>query len=192
MTTAAQDAELAKPVTRTVYFVQFEFATGTSRLSTANLPITWGGFDWAGVGSIGLIGSVDESDGLESKPLNFTINAAQPSWLALAVGAVEAYRGRPAKMYMCPLDESFRLVDTPVLCWSGLMDMVSVGINGESGTITLKCETSAYGLKRRPTMRLNAAQHRNEHPSDSGLDYLTDLISNPKVWLSKAFQASQQ
>jgi hypothetical protein len=192
MTTAAQNLELAKPVTRTVYFVEFQFLTGTARLSTANIPITWGGYAWAGVGSIGSIGSVDESDGLTSKPLNFTINAAQPAWLALAVGAVEAYRGRPAKMYMCPLDESFRLVDTPVLCWSGLMDMVSVGINGESGTITLKCETSAYGLKRRPLLRLNAAQQRKSHPYDTGLDYLTDLIGNPAVWLSKAFQQSQQ
>lgn len=191
MTTVAQDAELARPVTRVVYFVQFEFSTGTSRLSTANLPITWGGFEWAGVGSIGSISAVQESDGMTTSPLNFTINAAQPSWLALAVGPVEEYRGLPAKMYMCPLNEAFQLVDTPVLCWSGLMDTVSVGINGDSGSIAMKCETSSYGLKRRPTFRLNAAQHKKDHPYDTGLDYLTDLISNPKVWLSAKFQRSR-
>lgn len=188
MTTAAQDAELAKPVTRTVYFVEFQFASNTSRLSTANFPITWGGFDWAGVGAIGTIGAIEESDGLESRPLNFSINAAQPAWLALAIGDVESYRGRPAKVYMCPLDEAFQMVDTPVLCWTGLMDMVSVGINGEQGSITLKCETSAYGLKRRPSLRLNAAQQKKLYPTDTGLDYLTDLISTPSVWLSIKFQ----
>lgn len=188
MTTTEQVAELAKPVTRTVYFVEFRFSTGTARLSTMNQPITWGGQEWAGVGTIGTISAVEESDSLTSRPMNFTINAAQPSWMALAVGAVEAYRGRAAKVYMCPLNESFQLVGAPVLCWSGVMDMVSVDINGEQGSITLKCETSAYGLKRRPAFRLNAAQQKKEHPTDTGFDYLNDLISNPAVWLSKLFQ----
>lgn len=188
MTTTAQDAELAKPVTRTVYFVEFQFRDSTSRLSTANFPIDWGGYSWSGVGSIGTIGSIEESDGIESRPLNFSINAAQPSWLALAIGDVESYRGRPAKVYMCPLNESFQMVDTPVQCWSGVMDMVSVSIQGEGGSITLKCETSAFGLKRRPSFRLNAAQHKKEYPTDTGLDYLNDLIATPQVWLSKRFQ----
>ena len=188
MTTTAQNAELAKPVTRTVYFVELQFSGSTSRLSTANFPIDWGGYTWSGVGAIGSIGAVEESDGLESHPLNFSINAAQPSWVALALGGVETYRGRPAKMYMCPLNESFQLIDTPVQCWSGQMDMVTTGINGEEGSITLKCETSAYGLKRRPSLRLNAAQQKKAHPGDTGLDYLTDLIANPQVWLSKRFQ----
>lgn len=187
MTTAAQDAELAKAVTRTVYFIELQFASATSRLSTANQDLTWGGYTWSGVGSLGTIGTVDESDGLEAKPLSFTINGAQPSWLALAVGPVEEYSGRPAKMYMCPLNEAFQMVDTPVLCWAGGMDMVSVGINNTS-TITLKCETSAYGLKRQPTFRLNAAQHKKDNPTDTGLDYLNGLISNPAVWLSARFQ----
>lgn len=188
MTSPEQQAELEKAVARIVYFVEFQFASETSRLSTANVPITWGGYEWSGVGSLGTISAVEESDGLEAKPLNFTVNSAQQSWLALAVGPPDEYRGRPAKMYMCPLDESFRMVGTPVQCWSGIMDMVSVGINDESGTITLKCETSAYGLKRRPAFRLNAAQHRKEHPTDTGLDYLNDLISNPSVWLTARFQ----
>lgn len=184
----AQQTELEKPVTRVVYFVEFDFAGGTARMNTTNQTISWGGFDWLGVGTIGSIGAVEETDGLEPKALNFTLNAAQPSWLALAVGAVDEYRGRSAKMYMCPLDESFVPVDTPVLCWSGVMDTVAVGIEGEDGQIILKCETSAYGLKRRPSLRLNAVQHKQKYPTDTGLDYLNDLISNPQLWLSKRFQ----
>lgn len=190
MTTASQQAELEKPVTRTVYFVEFQFKTGTSRLSTANFPITWGGYEWAGVGSIGSIGTVEESDGLEARPLTFSINAADPSWLAMAIGPVDDYRGRPAKMWMCPLTESFQLIDTPIQCWSGQMDMVTVGLNGDTGTISMKCETSAYGLKRRPALRLNAAQQKKEYPTDTGFDYLTDLIRDPGVWLSAKFQKS--
>lgn len=188
MTTGAQQTALEQPVVRLVYFAEFQFAGGTAYMNTTGQTLTWGGHDWLGVGALGSIGAVEETDGLEAKALNFTLNAAQPSWLALAAGDVEEYRGRTAKLYMCPLDEGFVPIDTPILCWTGIMDMVSIGIDGEAGQIVLKCETSAYGLKRRPSLRLNAAQQRKRHTGDGGLDYAEDLIARPQLWLSKRFQ----
>ncbi len=188
MTSAALQTALEKPVVRVAYFVEFAFAGGTSRMSTLNQTITWGGYDWLGVGAIGGISSINESESIESSALNFTLTAADPSWIALAVGSVEEYRGRPAKMWMCPLSESFQLIDAPVICWRGVMDLVSVGFDGEDGQIILKCETSAFGLKRKQGLRMNAAQHKKKYPSDTGFDYLTDLITNSQLWLSRKFQ----
>ncbi|SCX94354.1 hypothetical protein SAMN05216420_101404 [Nitrosospira sp. Nl5] len=187
---ASQQAELEKPVTRTVYFVELQLLSGTQYICSANQTITWGGHDWIGQGSVGGISPIEESDGVESKSLTFTLNVAQPSYLALAVGDVEEYRGLPAKLYFCPLDESFFMVGTPQLCWRGIMDLMAIGIEGQEGQISLKCETSAYGLKRQPALRLNAAQQKKKYPTDTGFDYLTDIIANPVVWLSKKFQRS--
>jgi hypothetical protein len=189
MPTSAQNTELAKPVARTVYFIELQFSTGTQYICTANQTITWDGKSWLGLGAVGSISAIEESDSLESKPLTFTLNAAQPSWLALAVGPVEEYRGRPAKMYFCPLNEQYQMVGTPEICWRGVMSVVSVGIDGEEGAIQLRCETSAYGLKRQPALRMNAAQQKRKYPSDTGFDYLNDLIANPATWLSRKFQA---
>jgi len=183
-----QQTELEKPVTRYVYFVELHFVSGIIRVCTAGQTIAWGGFDWLGLGSIGSISALEESAGVASSALNFTLNIAQASYLSLALGAVMDYRGQPAKMYFCPLDEQFLLVGTPKICWRGIMDTVVVGVNGEQGQAVLKCETSAYGLKRRPSLRLNAAQQRQKYPTDTGLDYLTDLIAKPQLWLSKKFQ----
>jgi hypothetical protein len=185
-----QQAELEKPVTRIVYFVELDFRDSTQYLCTANVSITWGGHEWIGLGSMGAISPIEESEGVESKSLTFTLNVAQNSVLALAVGDVEQYRGRNAKMHFVPLDESFQPVGIPVVCWRGIMDTMAVSVDGEDGGITLKCETSAYGLKRQPGLRLNAAQQKSRYPSDTGLDYLTDLIANPQIWLSKKFQRS--
>ena len=185
-----QQTELQKAVTRAVYFVQLEFASSTQYLCTANITLTWGGHDWLGFGTVGGISPIEESEGVESRALTFTLSVAQQSVLALAVGAVEEYRGKIAKMYFCPLDESFQLVGTPQLCWRGIMDLMAIGVEGEEGKITLKCETSAYGLKRQPNLRLNAAQHKKRYPNDTGFDYLNDLIATPSVWLSKKFQRS--
>lgn len=188
MTTTAQQAALEKAVVRVVYFCEFAFKGGTGRFNTTNQLITWNGQEWLGVGTLGGISAVEESDSLEARALNFTLNAAQPSWLALAAGPVEEYRGRSAKLYMCPLNESFQMIDTPVLCWVGYMDMVSIGVEGDAGQIVLKCESRAYGLKRRPALRLNHAQHQTRHPGDKGLEFLEGLISHPQVWVTKRFQ----
>jgi hypothetical protein len=187
---STQQAELEKPVTRIVYFVELDFRDSTQYICSANITINWGGHEWIGYGTIGSISTIEESEGLESKSLTFTLSVAQQSVLALAVGDVEQYRGRNARMYFCPLDESFQLVGTPKQCWRGIMDTMAIAVDGEEGGITLKAETSAYGLKRQPGLRLNAAQQKSRYPTDTGLDYLNDLIANPQVWLSKKFQRS--
>jgi hypothetical protein len=187
---APQQAELEKPTTRTVYFIELRFLSSTQYICSADRTLNWDGHDWIGLGTVGGISPIEESEGLESKALTFTLNVAQTSILALAVGDVEEYRGRVAKLFFCPLNESFQLVGTPQLCWRGIMDQVAVGIEGQEGQITLKAETSAYGLKRQRALRLNAAQQKKLYPTDTGFDYLTDLIANPVVWLSKKFQRS--
>jgi hypothetical protein len=187
--TTDQQTELEKPVTRVAYFAEFQFAGGTSRLSNWNHTLTWGGYDWSGLGALAAISPVEESRGLSSKALTFALNAAQQSWLTLAIGDPQECRGRSAKLYMCPLDEQYRLINTPELCWRGTMNppVVSISEKGE-GQISLRCETSAYGLKRKDSLRMNAAQQRKKYPSDGGFDYLTDLIANPQLWISVRFQ----
>lgn len=183
--TTEQQSALSRPVVRAAYFVEFRFAGGISRACTFDQTIQWGGQEWLGLGAIGSISAVEESDGLEARAMTFSLNAAQPSWIALAAGPVEEYRGRAAKMWMCPLDDGNCPIGEPVLCWQGLMDVVSIGIDGDEGVITLKCETSIYGIKRRPSLRLNAAQHKQRFGNDTGLDFVEDLIHNPQTWLSK-------
>jgi hypothetical protein len=186
--TTDQQTALEGATARGVYFVEFRFLSGTSRVCTANQVITWGGYDWSGLASLGDIGAVQESDSLDAKPLDFVLNAAKLEWLSMAVGSVEEYRGRDAVMYFAPLDDQFRLVGTPQRCWSGTMQTVTSSVDGEKGRIVLRCEGSAYGLKRRATLRMNAAQQKQRHPTDTGFDYVEDLIAHPVVWLSKNFQ----
>lgn len=191
---ANQQLELEKAVTRIAYFIEFQFLTATSRVCSLGQTVTWGGYDWLGFGSVGSISPIDESQGTAASSLTFTLNIAQLELLSIATGNTNEYRGRNAVLYFCPLDENFRLVGTPVRCWGGKMDTMTAGIQGQreesTGSISLKCETSAYGLKRKSNLRLNAAQQTQRYPADTGLDYLTDLLGNPdgNVWLTKRFQ----
>jgi hypothetical protein len=183
-----QQAELEKAVTRVVYFAEFDFLSGKIRLNSSNSNIDWGGYTWQGLGSLGSISSVDEADSTEAKSLTFTLNCADSGWVALAIGSDDQYRGRAAKLYFSPLAENFSMVGTPVVCWSGVMDMMLMSIDNDSGSISLKCESSIFRLKRGEPYRLNAAQHKREWPTDKGLDYLISTQTDPVVWLSANFQ----
>ena len=185
---ATQQTAIERPVARIAYFLELQFVSGTLYLCNSNTTFNWGGHDWLGLGSLGKISPVDESAGVNSSAMMFGLNVAQVSVLALALVDVADYRGQPAKLYFCPLDEQFRLIDTPELCWRGMMDTMSIGIDGEEGQVSLKCETSAYGIRRRPSMRLNAAQQKQRYPTDTGFDFLTDLLANPQLWLTRKFQ----
>lgn len=190
--TSNQQAELEKPVTRFAYFAHFSFSTADVRVTSLPQTISWGGYNWIGLGSLGNISAVDESQGTAASALTFNLNVAQLEMLSLATGDAAEYRGRDAKLYFCPLDEQFRLVDTPIICWRGSMDTMQMSVDGKEGTgsIALKCETSAYGLKRKANLRMNAAQQKQRYPSDTGFDYLTSLLGDPNAskWLSVRFQ----
>jgi len=187
MTTPAQQAELEKPKVNCAWFLELQFASSTLRLCSYGQTFNWGGFDWLGLGNIASISPLEESAGVGSAAMTFGLNIASSDLRALSVGPVEDYRGRPAILYFCPLTEDGVLIDTPERCWTGRMDVISTGIDKEAGQIVLKCETSAFGLKR-SSLRQNAAQQKQRYPADTGFDYLNDLLSNPKVWLSKKFQ----
>jgi len=189
MTTTAQQTALEAPVVRVVYFVKFDFLSGSVRASTLNQNIVWDGYTWTGMGLIAGISAIEESDAVEAKALSFSLDINSPSILALAVGSVEEYRGKTVSMWMCPLDEDFKPIDTPIPCWNGYMDTVVSGIAEDGkGNITMKCETNPYGLKRSPVMRLSAAQVKIANPTETGLDQLNDLITTTQLWLSIKFQ----
>lgn len=186
--TTQQQTELEKSVTRVIYFAEFDFVGGIVRLNSSNASVDWGGFTWQGLGSLGSISQVDETDSTEAKSLTFTLNCVESSWVALAIGSDLVYRGRYAKLYFSPLDENFVPVGVPVLCWKGIMDLMAMSIEGDGGSISLRCESSIFGLKRGEPTRLNAAQHKRTYPTDRGLDYLIAVQSDPIAWLSARFQ----
>lgn len=189
---AQQQAALEQPHVKYVYFIEFYFAAMTYRCSTLNVNVSWGGYEWVGMGSVGSFSAIERNKGTTASAIEFELNLADTTFVALGAGAVEEYRGRDAKIYFCPMDENYRLIGTPKICWRGTMDTMTGGVGGSredaSGALKLRCETSAYGLKRPPALRLNAAQHKAVYPNDTGLDRLSALIAQPVPWLSVKYQ----
>jgi hypothetical protein len=71
------------------------------------------------------------------------------------------------------------------------MDMITLGIKGDAGSIVLKCETAACGLRRRPSLQMNSAQQKSRYPEDRGFDFLPDLLANLQRCVSILFQSQK-
>jgi hypothetical protein len=189
-----QQAAVEQPTVYVAYFVELQFSGGTVRVCSYSQPYTWGGFTWAGLGSVGSISQIQEDTEFGSNNIMLTLNISDPSVLALAVASPDTYRGKIAKIYFAPLNSDGTLIGTPVVHWRGTMDKMQSSISGNGeGRITIVCETSSFPLKRRIPLRLNAEQQKQRMvhlgmTTDTGFDYLIDLLARPIPWLSKTFQ----
>lgn len=191
--TSGQQTVLEKRNAPIVYFVELDFASATVYFSSFNKTFTWGGHDWIGLGSLGSISEMKSEDSTDPHAVNLGLNVANATLLQIACGPVEEYRGRDAKIYMCPLSEAHELVDTPIKCWEGSMDtmVVSAGKSeSEDGvvesSISLRCEPFAKNLRRKSVLRVNNAQHQANYPTETGFIYQQDLIAHDQVWMSSA------
>ena len=184
----AQQVAFEKAVVPWAFFVEMQFVSGTQRLCNFNQNFDWGGFTWNSLGGAGSIGEIRSTEKVEPAPVTLSLSVAQAEWLALSVGAVEDYRGRTVKIYQCPLTEQYQLIDTPMLAWEGDMDLIAISVEGEAGSVTMRCEPAAKRLRRRNALRVNAQQQRQRYPYDAGFDFQAQLLASPVTWLSTTFQ----
>jgi hypothetical protein len=171
--------------------VELQLRSGTARYTNWPLNVEAFGQTWQGVGNLGSIGSLHESeDGAEEK-LSLTLSPVDLGTRALALGDPGDYQDRPVRVWVALVStDTFQIVGVPVLRFSGVMDQLKLQREENSGTITLDCRTASYDVRSNPAaLRMNHVQHQARHPGERGFEYLTSLIGNPAVWMSKNLQA---
>jgi hypothetical protein len=171
--------------------VELQLRSGTARYTTWPVSITVFGQQWQGTGNLGSVGPLHESeDGAEEK-LTLSLSPVDLGTRALALGDPSDYQDRPVRVWVGMVDaQTFQLSGAPVLRFVGVMDQLKVERDGNSGSISLDCRTASYDVRSNPAaLRLNHVQHQSRHPGERGFEYLTSLIGNPAVWVSKNLQA---
>lgn len=196
ITDPAQTNLLAARALGVVWLLQLEFSDFTYRFSSFNRDLVAGGFGWIGLGKLLSVGDLRESTDPSTQTIPVRLSVADQSLLALALGNVEAYRGRPARLYLALLNEHYQVVGPPRL--RSVLEMQPVKIDRESpgpegGTVggSIELPLSAPGMARARNaegQRLSYEQHWFENPGDRFLEFVLGLIKQPTPWLSKRFQ----
>jgi hypothetical protein len=189
-TNSAFQTTAALPAYGELALVELQLRSGTARYTNWPLNVDALGQAWQGVGNLGTVGSLHESeDGAEEK-LSLTLSPVDLGTRALALGDPSDYQDRPVRVWVGLVStDTYQLVGAPVLRFAGVMDQLKLAREENTGTITLDCRTASYDVRSNPAaLRMNNVQHQSTHPTERGFEYLTSLIGNQAVWVSKNLQ----
>lgn len=191
--TSAQ-AQIEASVRGVQWLVALDFVSGMVRYTTNAVDITSGGYTWQGFGSLVGVDGVRESEDGNPGDVTLGLSLVSTAMLAAAIGNVENYRNRSARLSLQLIGPDFQPVGAPVARWAGYMNKVRIKRNtnkegGSSGAIQMVCSRAGANRSRAATgLRHTHAQHILRFAGDNGFEYIQTLIEKPAVWLSKRFQ----
>lgn len=167
-----------------ILFIELDFGSGISRANSSVGTITWGGFDWLGVGSFGSVSMIEDSSELQKQTVKYTLNGIPSAMMSVFLS--ENYQGRSAKLYLGFFDLVTRvLTDTPILMAFGKMDVSSVQ-QGETLAITITAESRFSAWDRPLIRRYTHSEQQARFSGDLGLQYIDQAARKEIFWGRKA------
>lgn len=166
-TSALNEAEASKQSVRMTVFAELQIPGSpdpTTRVHDGLGTITWGGYNWYGIGAFGSVSQVQENLEPLAMPVDLTLSGVDPALISDAM--TTQYHGQPAILYIGFIDTATgALVDTPEAIWDGLMDVMTIDVSQGSATITVRCE---HSLRRNPSpARYTTEDLQLIHPGDT-------------------------
>ncbi|SEJ95511.1 hypothetical protein SAMN05216567_106158 [Variovorax sp. OK605] len=170
--------------------VELKLQSGTARFTNWPLTLQLMGQTWQGVGNLGSIGELHESEDGAAEKLTLTLSPVDIGTRALALGDPSDYQDRGVRVWIALLDAAtLQVSGEPVLRFAGVMDQMKVERDGPTAKISMECRTASYDVRSNPaSLRTNDAQHQVKHPGERGFEYLNSMIGSPTVWVNKYLQ----
>lgn len=179
LSTAMQAVATAE-VVRPIYLVDLEFASGSIYLWSGLGDLSFNSNTYIGAGDLLSIGSVQESTELTATGAQITLGGIKQSLLALARD--EPYQGRPLTIRLGAFDENGDLIASPVIVFSGFMDVMTISDSGETSTITVSAENKLIVFQKTAVRRYTAEDQKIEHPNDKGFEFVAKIQEKEIVW----------
>ena len=147
--------------------------------------------DYLGVGELLGINVIEESQDLGAKGLSINLSGINGTTL-LNKALTEEYQGKAVTIKLGVFDSDGNIEDTPIIIFSGFMDVLSIDEGSEKSTIALTVENKLIQLGRSNSRRYNSNDQRSEHPTDQGFDYVTSIAEKDIIWGGETLQPAQQ
>ena len=185
LTPAAAAAVQADVVMRTVA-VELMFDAAPVRLNGSLVPIMIGGVEFAGVGQLGSISTIEETAELQSAGIRLALTGIPRDALALAL--TEPCQGRRCTVWEVWLDrETGGVIADPSVVFRGRMDTMSARL-GEVATVEVTIEDRLTDMDR-PNLALYADEdQRRAHPTDGFFRFVPATAEKEIVWPAASFR----
>jgi len=179
LSTAMQAVATAE-IVRPIYLVDLEFASGSIYLWSGLGDLSFNSNTYIGAGDLLSIGAVQESTELTATGAQITLGGIKQSLLTLARD--EPYQGRPLTIRLGAFDENGDLIASPVILFSGFMDVMTINDSGETSTITVSAENKLIVFQKTAVRRYTAEDQKIEHPTDKGFEFVAKIQEKEIVW----------
>jgi hypothetical protein len=178
---AASAAAFASPYAAVLTFAYLDFASGIVRVHNGIGTYTWGGEDWLGVGDFGAVSALEEGSDVSPYGVTLTLSALDSTLIGVAL--TEDYYMRDVNIYIGALSTDDELLNTPLLMWSGHMDVMVVSAGVESGdAITLQCESELAAFDRASNLKYTDQALQAEYPGDVFFNFLPKIAGAKIKW----------
>jgi hypothetical protein len=179
LSTAMQAVATAE-VVRPIYLVDLEFASGSIYLWSGLGDLTFNSNTYLGAGDLLAVGAVQESTDLTAAGAQITLGGIKQSLLLLARD--EPYQGRPLTIRLGAFDENGDLISSPVIMFSGFMDVMNIADSGDTSKITVTAENKLIAFQTTSVRRYTAEDQKIEHPADKGFEFVAKIQEKEIVW----------
>jgi len=166
-------------VVRPIYLVDLEFSSGSIYLWSGMGDLTYNSTSYLGAGDLLNIGPIQETSDLSANGAAITLAGIKQSLLTLARD--EPYQGRTITIRLGAFDGTGDLISTPVILFSGFMDVMTIADSGDTSTITITAENKLIAFQRTAVRRYTAEDQKIEHPTDKGFAFVAK-IQEEIVW----------
>ena len=164
--------------------VALDFPSGIVRAHDGLGTLTFGGFDYIGVGSFGGVEDVTEELETISRGIKMTlagIDSVDSGPDLVTSAMTEAYQSRSATIYVCLINpDTGALVDTPETLWEGDMDVMTFRAEDGSARLELTCEDE---LAREPRIaRYTDQDQQRTYSGDKFFERLSKIDGYVTQW----------
>lgn len=178
---SANQTAATQPHAEIVTFVDLDFPSGHLRAHTRTGTITWGGYDWTGVGKLGSVDAVKEDSELRPNTITLTLSGVDTALVSAAM--TEAYHGRAVRIYQGLLDlTTFALAATPETVFTGIMDVITVSLGQNTGTLTVQCESELARWDRPKLLMYTHESQQLLYAGDKFFDMVTEIQQRSLDW----------
>lgn len=169
---------------RCANLVLLDFVGEPMRLWTGNGLLTAGGFEWAGIGSLGSMSGLEQAVNGEAPEATFTLTGIDGTIMRLARDEFDAKaRNRRAVAYIQFFNEDDdRTLDQPFPVWGGRMHAPQFTIQGSTREVSVTCE-SLFTLRSRPNFAMYTDRDQQKRfDGDRGFEFVATLVNKVVTW----------
>lgn len=163
-----------------ILLVEAEFDSSDLLMWSGIGDLDWDGKTWTGGGSLLNIDAVEESTEVRAIGTRVSLSGIPSELISLALQ--EDYQGRNLTVYLGAFDENDNIVTSPIVIFSGRMDIMTINDGGDTATIDVTVENRLIDFERTRERRYTSEDQKIDYPNDTGLEFVSSIQDVEIVW----------